>query len=108
MMTKNPPITIYLFAVLSILFCVYTTGNASEVETSPLSLQQVVQIALEANLEVKVSSKETEAAEFAKKESRAGFYPKLNATYQYKRNEEEISSPSVGWQRPIKKRSGRT
>ncbi len=72
------------------------TLAAEEIESSPLSPQQVVQIALDANLDVKASSKETEAAEYAKKRSRTNFYPNLNATYQYKRNEKEISSPFLG------------
>ncbi len=69
---------------------------AEEVKSFPLSLQQIVQIALQANLEIKASDKDTEAAEYAKKGSRTNFYPNLNTTYQYKRNEKEISSPFLG------------
>jgi outer membrane protein TolC len=85
-----------LYCLLIILLWAQDPLTAEEVTSSPLSLQQIVQIALEANLDVKTSSRETEAAEYAKKMSRTDFYPSLNTTYQYKRNEKEISSPFVG------------
>ena len=85
-----------LYCFLIILFWAQGTLTAEEVKSSPLSLQQVVQMALEANLDIKTSIKETEAAEYAKKMSRTSFYPILNTTYQYKRNEKEISSPFMG------------
>lgn len=66
--------------------------HASEPDAPPLTLEQIIQIALEANLDIKAAGKETEAAAFAKKSSRAEFYPTLNTTYQYKYNEEEIES----------------
>jgi outer membrane protein len=66
--------------------------HAAESDSSPLTLEQIIQIALEANLDIKAASKETDAAAFAKKSSRAEFYPTLNATYQYKYNEEEIKN----------------
>ncbi len=85
------------FYYVLILF-LWTQGPlwAEEVNAFPLSLQQVVQIALEANLDVQTSNRETEAAEYAKKKSRTNFFPTLNATYQYKKNEKEIRSPFVG------------
>ncbi|MFC1876801.1 TolC family protein [Thermodesulfobacteriota bacterium] len=85
-----------LYCFLIILFWAQGTLAAEEVKSSPLSLQQVIQMALEANLDIKTSIKETEAAEYAKKMSRTSFYPILNTTYQYKRNEKEISSPFMG------------
>ena len=66
--------------------------NASEPDTPSLNLEQIIQIALDANLDIKAASKETEAAAFAKKSRRAEFYPTLNTTYQYRYNEEEIES----------------
>jgi len=65
---------------------------ASDPDTPPLALKQIIRIALEANLDIKAASKETDAAAYAKKSSRAEFYPKLNTTYQYRYNEEEIES----------------
>ncbi len=63
---------------------------ASEPDNAPLALEQIVQIALEANLDIKAAGKETAAAAFAKKSSRANYYPTLNTTYQYRYNEEKI------------------
>jgi outer membrane protein TolC len=85
-----------LFCFLSLLFWAQEPLRAEEGKSSPLSLQQVIQIALEANLDVQSSDRETDAAEYAKKKSKTDFYPSLNATYQYKRNEKEIRSPFVG------------
>lgn len=84
------------YFLLMIFFWVPGALTAEDVQSSPLSLTQIVQIALEANLDVKTSNRETEAAEYAKKISRTNFYPNLNATYQYTRNEKEISSPLLG------------
>ena len=95
MSTKNF-LTTCFYCLLIIFLWVQGPLTAEEAKSSPLSLQQVVQIALEANLDIKTSNKETEAAEYAKKVSRTNFYPILNTTYQYKRNEKEILSPFVG------------
>jgi len=85
-----------LYCLLILFLWAQGTLLAEEVKSSPLTLQQVVQIALETNLDVQTSSKETEAAEYAKKKSRTNFFPILNTSYQYKRNEKEILSPFVG------------
>jgi outer membrane protein TolC len=69
---------------------------AEKVNPSPLSLQQVVQIALDENLDVQTSNRETEAAEYARKKSQTNFFPTFNTKYQYKQNEKEIRSPFVG------------
>ena len=91
-----------LHCLLIIFFWVQGSLAADTVESSPLSLQQIIPIALEANLDVKTSSKETEAAEYAKKGSRTNFYPILNTTYKYSRNEKEVRSPfeNVVWKSP--------
>ncbi len=95
-MSKKNFLKTCLYCLLIIFLWTQSPLTAEEAKSPPLSLQQVVQIALEANLDVKTSDKETEAAEYAKKMSRTNFYPILNTTYQYKRNEKEISSPFVG------------
>ena len=46
-------------------------------------------MAIEANLTIKSSKEEINAALATKKQSRSGFLPAFNATYQYKRNDEE-------------------
>ena len=96
MMSGKKHLNVCLSCLLIIFLWSQSAFSAEEGESSPLSLEQVIQIALGANLDVKTSKKETEAAYFATKGSRTNYYPLLNATYQYKRNEKEISSPSVG------------
>ncbi len=85
-----------LYCLLIIFLWAQSPLTAEEVTSSPLSLRQIVQIALEANLDVKMSNKEAEAAKYKKNMSRTDFYPTLNATYQYKRNERKVTSPFVG------------
>ena len=68
---------------------------ANEIET-PLSLKKAIHIALDANLSIENFRQETNPALAKKNESRTYFYPTFNATYQYKRNEEENSSPLIG------------
>jgi outer membrane protein len=95
-MSAKKILTACLYCLLIIFFWAQGTLTAEESKPSPLSLQEVVKIALEANLDVQTSNRETEAAEYAKKKSRTNFFPVLNTTYQYKRNEKEIRSPFVG------------
>ena len=59
----------------------------------PLSLKNIISIALDANLSIESSRQETTAALAKKNESRTYFYPTFNATYQYQRNEDEVVSP---------------
>lgn len=85
-----------LYCLLIVFLWVQNALTAEEVEPPPLTLEQVIQIALEANLDIKTSIQETEAAEYERKMSRTNFYPTLNTTYQYQRNEKEVSSPFMG------------
>ena len=87
---------ICLYCLLILLVWVQNALTEEEVKPPPLTLEQVIQIALEANLDIKTSIQETEAAEYAKNVSRTNFYPTLNTTYQYQRNEKEVSSPFMG------------
>ena len=96
MMTGKRTLRTCLVGLLVAFLWVQDETPARADDSAPMSLEQIVQIALEANLDVRVSDKETEAAQFAKKGSRANFYPVLNTTYQYKRNEREISSSFAG------------
>ena len=85
--------------VLCLLIIPFFSGPgvlaANEIET-PLSLKKAILIALDANLGIENFRQETNAALAKKNESRTYFYPTFNATYQYKRNEEENSSPLIG------------
>ena len=92
MISAKPILKICIRALMITSLWIPAHIHASEPDNTPLALEQIIQIALDANLDVKVASKETEAATFAKKSSRANFYPTLNTTYQYRYNEEEIKS----------------
>ncbi len=92
MIPEKPILTLCICALMVTILSVPTQLNASEPKNPPLALQQIIQIVLDANLDIKTSGKEAEAAAFAKKSSRANFYPTLNTTYQYRHNEEEIES----------------
>ncbi len=69
-----------------------------DVEISTLA--QTIATALEVNLGLKISQEETNAAEAQKKSQRTNFYPTLSASYQYRRNEKEVTSPVYGVIRP--------
>jgi outer membrane protein len=90
---RKKKLTLIVFCLLIIPF--FSNPHrlvADEIET-PLSLKTVIHIALDANLDIENSRQETTAALAKRNESRTYFYPTFNATYQYQRNEEEISSP---------------
>jgi len=98
MISAKPILKICIYALMVTALWVPVQIHASEPDNTPLALEQIIQIALEANLDIKAAGKETEAAAFAKKSSRAEFYPTLNTTYQYKYNEEEIVIPESQFQ----------
>jgi len=81
--------------LMAVLLC-HDVTRATEADNTSLSLKEIVQIALDANLDVQASRRETEAAVFASKSSRANFYPILNTTYQYKRNDKEVTTEFLG------------
>ena len=92
MISAKPILKFCICALMVNLLWAPAQTDASEPDNTPLALERVIEIVLETNLDVKASSKETEAATFAKKSSRAEYYPRLNATYQYRYNEEEIET----------------
>lgn len=67
-------------------------GETGEVFT----LEKTVQAALKNNLELQRAKEDINAAAASKDASRTGFLPVFNATYQYKHNYEEITSPLFG------------
>ncbi|MBT8352103.1 MAG: TolC family protein [Deltaproteobacteria bacterium] len=68
-------------------------GYAADKEKAEnLTLSQAVEIALEANLALKKSKDEIDAAQAIKYISRANFLPTFNSTYTYKRRDEEITT----------------
>jgi len=86
-----------LFGWIFILLMILPGSKLSaETETERLSLRRITELALTANIDIKSSRMETKAAGAAKNAARTFFFPTLNATYQYQRNEEEVSSPLFG------------
>ncbi len=60
------------------------------------TLKQTIENAIKVNLELQSYKEETKAAMAVKKTQLANFFPTLSATYQYKRNDEAISTPPFG------------
>jgi outer membrane protein TolC len=60
-----------------------------------LSLRDVIDMAVAANLSLKSSKEELNAAQATKKQSRTGFLPIFNATYQYTRNDDDTAAKSL-------------
>jgi outer membrane protein TolC len=90
---REKKLTLIAFYLLMVPFFIGPSMPvADEIET-PLSLKTVIQIALDANLDIENSRQESTAALAKRNESRTYFYPTFNATYQYQRNEEETTSP---------------
>jgi len=94
MIEKKIPIIVFCLLIIS-FFGMPNMLFADEIK-APLSLKTVILNALDANLGIENSRLETNAALAKRNESRTYFYPTFNATYQYQRNEEEISSPYLG------------
>ncbi|MCK4468991.1 MAG: TolC family protein, partial [Desulfobacterales bacterium] len=65
--------------------CLAEANEAEEVFT----LEQTIRQAIKANLGLKSSREDTNAAASAKLKQRSNFLPTLGATYKYKRNYEE-------------------
>ena len=76
-------------------FIIPASAAGEEDTGAALSLQQVIDMAIEANINIKSSKEEINAALATKKQSRTGFLPTFNATYQYKRNDEDTVKKSI-------------
>ena len=84
----------YLFLFFCLLSenLLTTPGYAADKKKpETLSLSQAVEIALEANLALKKSKDEIDAARAIKNIQRANFLPTFNTRYSYKRRDEELS-----------------
>ena len=82
---------------LSAIACVLIPASAAGEEGSgaALSLQQVIDMAIEANINLKSSKEGTNAALATKKQSRSSFFPTLSANYQYTRHDDHSVAKSV-------------
>lgn len=75
--------------------CVASDAGAKET-ADVLSLQEVIKLAVEANLDLKVSMEETQAAWYTKKAARTAFFPSFSTSYQYRYRDEEERSDLFG------------
>jgi outer membrane protein len=88
--------TIHTLALIAMACTIIPASAAGAEDTAAaLSLQQVIDMALEANINIKSSKEETNAALATKKQSRTGFLPTFNATYQYTRTDEDSAKKSI-------------
>ncbi len=86
----------YTLASLAILcFIIPDPAAGQEGTNAPLSLKQVIDMAVEANISIKSSKEEINAALATKNQSRTGFFPTLNATYQFKHNDIDTAKASI-------------
>lgn len=85
---------VFLF-VSGILF--FSPGASDAGETADVfTLEKTIQTALKNNIELQKAKEDINAAAASKNASRANFLPTFNASYQYKHNYEEITSPLFG------------
>jgi outer membrane protein TolC len=85
----------FTLTLLTMAFTTLSAFAAGDDGPATLSLQQVIDMAIEANLDLKSSKEETNAALSTKKQSRTGFFPTLNATYQYTWLDEDTAKNRV-------------
>jgi outer membrane protein len=83
-----------LLLTATTLFAVHAA--AAEPGDDYFTMDRAIEDALSANIGVRISAEDTLAAESTRKSQRAAFLPALSASYQYKRNDEERSSPVIG------------
>ena len=82
---------------LCLLLAMSICRTAVEAEEAPeaFTLDEAVAAALEANLTLQQSREEIGAALAVKKSQKTRFFPTFNATYQYQRRDEELTSESL-------------
>jgi outer membrane protein len=84
-----------LSLIAMVCFIIPAPASSEDATGTSLSLQQVIDMAIEANLNLKSSKEEINAALSTKKQSRSGFLPAFNATYQYKRTDDDTVKKSI-------------
>jgi outer membrane protein TolC len=89
--SKKGPLCACFSQLAFLLMCTLLQLPAAQAQTlgRAMSLPEAVDNALTANLEIKKSHKEIEAAEATKKAQRTFFFPTFNATYQAVRTDQE-------------------
>jgi len=92
---KNISVHLVSLFVSGILF--FSPGAADSADTAEIfTLEKTIQTAVKNNIELQRAKEDINAAAASKDASRANFLPVFNASYQYKHNYEEISSPLLG------------
>lgn len=88
----------HLLQGMLVFFTILIAGTAPAVgqtDPRPLSLQDVIDLALQANLGIKRSQEEINAAQAARNASRTSFLPSLGSSYSYIHRNQERTSPSL-------------
>jgi outer membrane protein TolC len=78
------------------MVCSAVKAAATEASDDHFTMDRAIEDALRANIGLQISAEDTQAAESTRKSQQAAFLPALSASYQYKRNDEEQSSPVLG------------
>jgi outer membrane protein TolC len=98
--TSSSEKNIICLIVLCVPFFIFSlglSGSATAQETGEaLDLKQTIEMAIDANLGLKSSREETQAASALKKAQRTRFFPTFSANYQYTRHDEERRQLGVG------------
>ncbi|MGD9212124.1 MAG: TolC family protein [Desulfobacteraceae bacterium] len=109
---RHPYLILHHFFLLSftlflVEFNISRISYAADEQNSAsyITLDKAIQEALTANIGIRISAENIQAALNREKSSRAAFYPSLSATYQYQHNDEasEVKIPIPGAEsNPIK------
>jgi outer membrane protein TolC len=94
----------HLLQGLRILFLIIVAGSGpafGQTAPQPLSLEDAIDLALKANLGIKRSQAEVNAAQAVRDGRITGFLPSLGSSYNYIHRNEERTSPSLVSGRPI-------
>lgn len=99
-MEKKISLLCLIVVVCGIAIC-FPIGTAAEESPERFTLQSAIETALEANLDLKISEEEIQAAQSLEKAQRTTFYPKFSASYSYRRNDSEERSLFLGVTQPL-------
>ena len=83
-------IRLFIFFILVLFFIVPAFSGAQE-NIEVFTLEQTIEKAMKANLSLKISREEIQAAEAEKKAQRTNFFPTFSVTYQYNRMDEGVN-----------------
>jgi len=71
-------------------------GEAPQINASPLDLDRSVNLAREANYQLRARRQDTIAVYEAQRQALSGMLPQVDAVYQYTRNNDELARDSLG------------